>query len=142
MTDSADNAALNLLLVDVGRSLLQYTADAWPWTGADGDVRRDQIDNLIDRQAAIVQRIAEHLDAREWPVDFGVFPDYSDLNFLSLDFLLKHIADNADAVLAEAEAARKRVAGDVAADLVDTVVGEQKQIVAELRKLIQQVEAA
>lgn len=136
MTDPAENAALNSLLIDLGRkSLLQHMAVTAPWTKSAADERRDQLDELIERQAVLVDRMAEFLNAREWPVDFGVYPDMSDLNFLALDFLLPRVAADADAVLAEAEATRDRLHDPEAAELLDAVAGEQRHIAAALRDM-------
>ncbi|MFQ5731426.1 MAG: hypothetical protein ACE5KM_05660 [Planctomycetaceae bacterium] len=136
MTDSERHAALNTLLIDLGRSLLQYSSEAWPWTAAEAQQRRAQIEELVARQSALVGRIAEFLEDRDWAVEFGAYPDYSDLHFVSIDFLLSHLAMNAEDLVTEAESTRALFTGDAdGAPLLQGVVNEQRQIAAALREL-------
>ena len=88
------NEVLNQILITLGRSLLQYSGAAWPWTGSSSTVSRAAIEALIGEQADHIRQLAELLDSRGWTIDFGVFPDFTDLHYLSLQYVLPHLVEN------------------------------------------------
>jgi hypothetical protein len=129
------DAKLNDLLVDLGRSLLQYADESWPWsrsTDAEREVRA-----LAAQQREHVARLAELLAERGWPIDFGGYPtDYTDLHFLSLDFFLPRLAEAQASVVAELDEAVHTCIDDPAAValLRDVLAGERE--IAERLKAI------
>ena len=76
------------------------------------------------------------LDERGWTIDFGVFPDYTGLHFLSLDFVLPHLVENERAVVREIELALPKCAGDAegSALLAELLEGERATL-AKLEEL-------
>jgi len=137
MADSQHNAELNTLVIDLGRSLLQYVGEAWPWTDAASRAMQADVDELVALQTAMVQRIADLLAERNWPIDFGVYPvEYTDLHYVSLDFLLGQLIRNADELVAELREIRRRITNDPqASTLLDELEREQQFIVNKLREL-------
>ena len=131
------NAELNRLLIDLGRSLLQYVGESWPWTAAGEEEARETFESLVERQQQFVGRITELLDDRTWPIDFGIYPpEYTDLHFLSLEFLLTQLVVNADALVSQIRGIRAVCDDDpVAMALLDDVQGEQQLIANHLREL-------
>lgn len=91
---------LNAVLVPVGRSLLQYTAEAFPWTSAGSEhIRRDVV-RLAQRQQQTVQRLTDEIIALGGTPEFGTFPtDYTSLHFVAVSFLMAQIVANQEAVL-------------------------------------------
>ncbi|MCA8996341.1 MAG: hypothetical protein KDA80_05145 [Planctomycetaceae bacterium] len=133
------NAELNGLLIDLGRSLLQYVGEAWPWINDDADAaaRRQTIRGLVARQQECAAALGRLLDQRDWPVDNGAYPtEYTDLHYVSLDYLLAELVRHESAVLSEIQGARSICSGDEAADVLLAQVAESQQaIVAELTEL-------
>ena len=80
---------LNRVLIDMGRSFLQYISDAWPWVDPLAQSIQDQVMVIGARQRQDVAELATLLTEREHIIDFGTFPtEYTDLQFLSLDSIL------------------------------------------------------
>lgn len=85
---------VNELLVAIGRSLLQYTADAYPWSPANKDLH-EPILNLAHQQQDSVRKIVHWLDDECETIDYGTYPvDYTSLHYVSAEFLLKYIISN------------------------------------------------
>jgi hypothetical protein len=130
------NDVLNGVLILLRRSLLQYAAEAWPWTGSRSGEPRAEIDRLIAAQAERVRTLAELLDSRRWTIDFGAFPDFTDLHYLSLTFVLPHLVENERRIVREIELALPACAGDPEATaLVAAILAEESQTLAELKRL-------
>ncbi|HEV8070283.1 MAG TPA: hypothetical protein VGP76_21395 [Planctomycetaceae bacterium] len=130
------NDVLNGVLILLRRSLLQYAAEAWPWTGSGSGEPQAAIDRLIAAQAERVRKLAELLDSRRWTIDFGAFPDFTDLHYLSLVFVLPHIAENERQIVRELELALPACAGDSQATaLVAAILSEESQALVELTRL-------
>jgi hypothetical protein len=123
------NDILNQVLVVMGRSLLQYSADAWPWTGSGSTASRSAVEALIAAQSVRVRRLAELLDGRGWTIDFGVFPDFTDLHYLSLDYVLPHLVENERSVVRQIEAALSQCAGDAEGTALLTEILEGEHVV-------------
>jgi hypothetical protein len=112
MPDVLPNRTLNEILILVYRSLLQYTVESWPWTDADGSDERQAIDEMAREQQAGIAEIAEMLDRRQVTVDFGTYPDWSELHFVSLDFFLGRLIDDESKLIAAIERAQPELQGD------------------------------
>jgi hypothetical protein len=123
------NDILNQVLVVMGRSLLQYSADAWPWTGSGSTASRSAVEALIAAQSVRVRRLAELLDGRGWTIDFGVFPDFTDLHYLSLDYVLPHLVENERSVVRQIEAALSQCTGDAKGTALLTEILEGEHVV-------------
>jgi hypothetical protein len=130
------NEVLNQVLVVMGRSLLQYSAAAWPWTASRETASRAAVEALIAEQSGRVRQLADLLDRRGWTIDFGVFPDFTDLHYLSLDFVLPHLVENQRSVVKEIETALPRCVGDPegTALLLEILSGERSTL-ARLEEL-------
>jgi len=95
MTDSKINSLLNDVLIELHRSLVQYTAEAWPWSTSQDAESRQLVQQIALRQQAEVAELAQLLQARGWVIDFGVYPqDYTTLHYVALEFLLSYLKTN------------------------------------------------
>ena len=102
--DLQQNHALNALLQSLGRSLLQYVGECWPWSADDRASDADKVKELVTRQQDDVGQLAHLLKSRGWTIDFGMYPvEYTDLHYVSLDFLLGQLAANARSISENAE---------------------------------------
>lgn len=131
--DSNDTSTLiNGLLVEIHRSLLQYTAEAAPWApDADAELQV-QVMEFAAEQETSVKAIVEFLLSRKVVVDFGVYPqEYTSLHFVSLEYLLARLNESEQALLTELENALSSLAGDEeATNLIQSTI-EQEQAVVE-----------
>ncbi len=130
------NAKLNELVVDLGRSLLQYAAEVSPWakTGAlDNEMSR-----LAARQRDSVGRIVDLLVSRGWSVDFGVYPtDYGDLHFLSWNYFVPKLQQSQEALVTELDEAVHTCIDDAeAVAVLRDVLTEEQQVATALKALL------
>lgn len=148
MADQNTSDVLNALVARVYRCLLQYAAECWPWTASSelSDVKSTEqraVEEMVARQQQFVGRLVDAVMARGGTVDFGSFPDNSELHYVSLDYLLgKFIADE-EKLVADVESARSAIKNDSeAAGLVSELLAAEKENLARLRNLAAKAPAA
>ena len=137
MSNHSQNEALNDLLIEIGRSFLQYVGECWPWTAGHSAETRASVDQLVERQKADVAALADFLTASNHPVDFGTYPtDYTSLHFVDLDYLLETIVQNQSSVLeATREAADAATGSETVNGLVSEIVESETAILSGLKQL-------
>lgn len=136
MAETRQNQKLNHLLIRLLRSLLQYASECWPWASVDESGEQQAILEMGQVQLAHVHRLVDLLVERGWSIDFGNYPtEFTDLNYVGLDFLLGElIADEAKSIT-ELERAQADLAGDSAAGLVAEILVAERANAAKLREL-------
>jgi hypothetical protein len=83
---------LNRLLAIHYRSLPSYLTEASPWTHHGDEVATSAVEDIVVSHKAIVARLAEEIQNRGGIVNPGEYPtEYTDLHFLSLDYLLLEV---------------------------------------------------
>ncbi len=100
-------ATLNRLFAVLYRSLPMYLAGATPWT-REGNHRGQQahatLERIVADQREMAGRVADLISRRRGRVDRREFPtDFAELNYLSLEFLLKELAESARRDIASLE---------------------------------------
>ena len=135
MTDSQYNSQLNLLLINLGRSLLQYVEKCSPWSG--DETQGNPLEALVIAQQDNLARLTDLLIQRRWIIDFGSFPtEYSDLHFAALDYLLLQLIENQEALLADFEQTQKACTGDTPAlELLSQLLSSERDILTKLQGL-------
>ena len=138
MPNSSANPILNHVLITLNRGLLQYLGECSPWTAANEKSRQEKVTELIAVQKAEIERLVTLLTARRAYIDFGLYPtEYTDLQFLALDFLLDETLENSQAGLSIITEAITATADDTAAqETLKHIQTSQQQIVSELEKLL------
>ena len=127
---------LNRLLVRIYRGLLQYSADCWPWTDAEESAEKRAVERMGEAQRQNIGAVVEVLTGRGVVVDFGSYPDNSELHYVSLDYLLGKLIADEEAIVAEIEASQDEAAHDTeAARLVSELLAAEKAHLAQLREL-------
>jgi hypothetical protein len=129
------DAKLNELLIDLGRSLLQYASESSLWAR---DPRvASRFESLAARQRGQVARLVELLLERGWSVDFGSYPtEYTDLHFVSLEYLYPQILAEQSVLVTELDEAIHTCADDpIAVDLLRGLHADELQLLDELRNL-------
>lgn len=131
------NTKLNQLVVDLGRSLLQFVGEVSPWSPNNAGAAREAVARLVVSQRNHVERLTGLLVERRCRVEFGVYPAaFTDLHFLSLKSLLPRIIASQDALVAELdEAAHTCVDDPEAAAALGEVLAAQRAGTEELRLL-------
>ncbi len=131
------NTKLNQLVVDLGRSLLQFVGEVSPWTPNSAVTARDALARLVQGQRQDVVRLTELLVDRGCPVEFGAYPSvFTDLHFLALKSLLPRIISSQDTLVSELdEAAHTCVDDPEAATALGEVLAAQRAGTEELRLL-------
>ena len=129
---------LNGLLIELGRSLLQYVGESWPWSPGDDDEEKAVIDRLVAEQQESVAHLAALLDERGHLIDPGAYPtDYTSLHYVALDYLLGRLVAQQQELAADLHAALQDAHGDEEAELLLTGVAVQAdRHLEELRNLI------
>lgn len=130
------NSKLNELVVDLGRSLLQYSAEVSPW--AKSGALADEMSRLAARQRESVSKIVDLLVDRGWSVDFGAYPtDYGDLHFLAWNYFVPKLEQSQEALVAELDEAVHTCIDDYdAVKVLRDVLAEERQIETALKALL------
>jgi hypothetical protein len=141
--DYIPNERLNELLILLGRSLLQYVGESWPWTAEHETQPREVINRLVAEQQESVAQIAEFLDERGHRITYGSFPtEYTSLHYAALDYLLTRLIADQREIFEEVGEARLEAEGDYDAELLLTGVSEQaRRHLTELEQLARDREA-
>jgi len=136
MADQDNIELLNRLLARLGRGLVQYAVDCWPWTNGADDAELRALEQIAKKQQQFVARLVELISQRGGVPDFGVFADYSDLNYVSLDYLLGKLIADEQSLIAEVETAQAALRGDAeAAALAGELSSAEKEHLARLRDM-------
>jgi hypothetical protein len=136
MLDASTSDILNNILAAVYRSLLQYTIESWPWTDPEDLVEQTAIREMASRQQTLVKRLAELIDARGQVVDFGSYPDWSELHYVSLDYLLgKIIADKQRAIATIVSALERLRVDPEAASLAEETLRVEREQLARIEAM-------
>lgn len=128
---------LNRLLQIVNRSLPMYLADADPWVADPEEPAAVGLRNIVADQRKLAERIADEiLDRREQP-NPGEFPmAYTDLNDVSLDYLLGELAHRQRRDIAAIEHCVQELNGDPRAhSLAEEALGAAKAHLEQLEEL-------
>jgi len=123
MSETQINARLNQVLRSILRGLLQYAGECWPWSANDEAGVQEAVRDMVADQQDEVHDLADLLQERSWLVDFGKYPtEYTDLHFISLDYLLKQMVSEQKSLVENLESAIKDCAGDAeAVELLDVI---------------------
>lgn len=91
MTDSL----LNDLLVEIHRSLVQYAAEAWPWSTDQASDLQGAVLSVAERQRQDVGRLVHFLMDRSAHVDFGLYPpEFTSLHYVAIEYLYGQLIEN------------------------------------------------
>lgn len=137
MSNETLYATLNDLLIHLGRSLLQYVGECWPWSDRDAQKERAVIEELVQKQKRQTAELANYLHDVEWRIDPGTYPtEYTDLHYVALDFLLTQLIQNQLALVEDAKRVMLVCEPDPAAkQLVGEIQAVQQSIASDLQSL-------
>ncbi|HEX3654627.1 MAG TPA: hypothetical protein VHV55_02405 [Pirellulales bacterium] len=126
---------LNRLLVIEYRSLSMYLLDATPWTHPGDEKATAALRSIVHTQRSLAQRLATAIMERGGTVETGEYPmDFAELNFLSLDFLLKELLRHGKQRIAQVELIANRMLDSEGHELALEVLGAEKAHVEMLQE--------
>ncbi|HEX4148302.1 MAG TPA: hypothetical protein VHY20_04915 [Pirellulales bacterium] len=133
---------LNRLLVIEYRTLPLYLVDATPWTHP-GDTKASvTLRSIVANQRGLSQRLAAAIMDRGGTVEAGDYPtEFTELNFLSLDYLLRELVRYGKEQVARIAPIAQRITDGEARELALEVLGSEKAHVEMLQELCRQVAA-
>jgi hypothetical protein len=129
------------ILATLNRSLAMYLADADPWRRSGDEPTAAALARIVEDQRRDVNRLADaiidssaaHVDAGQWPMEF------TDLNFLSLDYLLQELIRHQREDVAEIQRCASLLANDRdARELAEEVLGSEQAHLESLEDLARQ----
>ncbi|HEX3999506.1 MAG TPA: hypothetical protein VHX65_13220 [Pirellulales bacterium] len=113
---------LGRLFVLLYRSLPMYLAEAMPWTHPGGEQAQRVLAGMVADAKAYCQRIAQRIAQLRGRLDLGEFPmEFTDLNMLSLDYLLTELVRWQKADIRRIE----KLATELAAESDDHALAEE-----------------
>lgn len=120
------NDRLNDLLIDLGRSLLQYVGESWPWASEDEAAEGTAVERMVAEQRESVLQFAALLDDRGHRIAYGQYPsEYTSLHYVALDYLLDQLVDDQQYLADELAAAALDSADDADAKHVISAAADQ-----------------
>jgi hypothetical protein len=76
------------------RGLLYYVPEAMPWTPSEEKAACDQLALMIDKERKALAALVQLLQRRRIPLPYvGSLPDYTGVNFCTLDHLLRLLVE-------------------------------------------------
>jgi hypothetical protein len=122
----------------VYRSLPMYLAEAEPWTHPGAEQAQRVLDAIVADARAYCRRIAERIHQLRGRLDLGEFPmEFTDLNLLSLDYLLRELVRWQKADIQEIERlAAELDEGSEDRELADEVLGNWRGHLQSLEELL------
>lgn len=127
-------ARLNELLVELHRSLLQYTSEAWPWSTTENESFKRTVLECAERQRRSVGLLAQFLRDRQWRIDFGMYPlEYTSLHYVAVEYLAQQLVSNQRELVEFIEAAAPGCVADYEAlQLVQRIAADERAILDSL----------
>lgn len=137
MALSTELEILNRVQRELSGCFLQYVGEIWPWTsvGAEGAKLKAMLDECVARQGQSIERLVEYLASRQSRVEPGHYSaDFTDLHYVSLHFLLKHLISSQSLIVESLNRAVTMLpSGDESQELLITVRQNEQENLAELK---------
>lgn len=136
MIDAPTAALLQKILRRESRSLLQYVSEAFPWATAEEREALANLQQLIADEKAVSAELARFLlRQRVGLPHLGTYPDFTAVNFVSLDFLLPMLVDHQAKAIAVLERDLASVKDPEARALVEKLLTMKRQHLETLKSM-------
>jgi hypothetical protein len=107
---------LNHVFAALNCSLLQYVGENSPWTSSADEAVAEQLEMVVKLQTLHIQRLADFLVNRYGYVPHANYTaEFTDLQYLSLSYLISRLVTDQQTVLETLEADRKAITNDAGA---------------------------
>jgi hypothetical protein len=129
---------LNELLRLEYRSLPMYVIGTSPWQHEGDERAAATLSRIVEDQKRLSARIADLILERGGQVQPGAFPmEFTDLNLLSLDYLVREAINHQKYTIGQIESCVARLAHDAEArHLAEEVLGNQRGHLENLEELL------
>jgi hypothetical protein len=115
MTMDAGSQSLFSRLISMGSSsLLQYVSESFPWSADPAHAALDVVQSVAHEERDEVVRLTRMLQKRHLPLPvIGAYPShFTNINFVSLDYLLPKLCSEHEKEIAEIESKLYQVGDD------------------------------
>jgi hypothetical protein len=138
MAEAVSSSQINDLLIQIGRSLLQYVGESWPWSASGAEETRHTLQRLVDEQRESVAALVRLLVDRGEIIDFGTYPtEYTSLHYVAVDFLLDKLVQNQEMVVRASDSLAREAANDPdTAETLRDIAARARKHLDELRRLV------
>jgi hypothetical protein len=128
---------LQAILRRESRSLLQYIAEAYPWTSAGGEPAIATLREMIRAEAAALTALGQFLVRRRIPLPYlGAFPgSFTTCNFIALEHLLPRLVEVQRRLVAELEADLPRITDAGARAQVGQLLAVKRKTLSALEQM-------
>lgn len=137
MALSTELEILNRVQRELSGCFLQYVGEIWPWTsvGAEGEKLKAMLDECVARQRQSIELLVEYLAPRQSRVESGHYSaDFTDLHYVSLHFLLKHLISSQSLIVESLNRAVTMLpSGDESQELLIAVRQNEQENLAKLK---------
>lgn len=140
MTQPVAIKTLSRLLLIQHRSLPMFLAETSPWLPSGAEKAAETLENITLDQREFTTRLVSLLQDFGGRVEFGSYPiGFTDMHFLSLDFLVGEMIERQHRVIPAVEACAAALdIGSPARLLADEIVGAEKAHLEALDQLVKQ----
>ena len=129
------NAKLNDMVINIGRSLLQYLNESWLWS--ENPDATATIKTMAARQKEHSVALVDLLESLGHDVDLGTYPtEYTDLHYLALDYIAGQLVGNQESIVASLKSIHRTAIPDNGGDLIDRIQAGEQKILEALRELV------
>ncbi|HLN33094.1 MAG TPA: hypothetical protein VK395_35515 [Gemmataceae bacterium] len=137
MIDAKTQELLENILRRVGRSLLQYVSEAFPWTTAEEQDALAQFQVLAREEGEAAAAIAKFLDQQGYGVPYlGPFPmAFTTINYVSLDYLLPLLVETQRQDLEQMQRALAQVTDAQAREQILKIIDMSRRHLTTLKAL-------
>jgi len=137
MIDAKTQELLEAMLRRVGRSLLQYVSEAYPWTTAEEQDALAQFQTLAREEGEAAAAIAQFLGQQGYGAPhLGPFPmAFTTINYVSLDYLLPLLVETQRQDLEQMQPALGQVTDPQARDQVQKIIDMSQRHLTTLKAL-------
>lgn len=128
MIDAQTRTILEEVVRGLGRSLLQYVSDAFPWITAGEQPALAEVQAMAKEERQAAAALARFLARRRLPVPYlGAYPSFfTTINYVTLEYLLPMLLD----YQVKAVAGLERDLGELA----DPEARQQVEMILELKR--------
>jgi hypothetical protein len=129
MLDAHSRDVLQEVVRREGRSLLQYVAEAFPWTPTEDEAEIERLKQMAGEQSEAIARLMRFLQRQHAPVPYlGAFPtSFTSVNFVTLAYLRPILLKHAEHEIPLLERDLAQVADTVARALLTDLLALKKR---------------
>ena len=137
MSENQSIAQLNNLFINLDKSLLQYAGESSLWTAIDAEEEREIYNSLVARERSNCDDLMRIILNRRWNLAQSTYPtDYTDLHYISFEYLADKIAKNEEFLIGLIDENLKTFSDDEEIQpLLERIKADTKDNIEQLNKV-------